>query len=160
VLAGTRPRTLVGENPDFSAAIVDKALDSDARSTTGDDDADEHDNREYALLLYSTLHGGHPSTLHSPANPLRCFRRTYILWQALRFFGSIFLQSFCSTYDGLFQLSSLQSFHFFMSLRHTLSLRRVTHEGFFRKISRKWYRASSSQYSSRPEALDDGRCAV
>jgi len=101
VLADTRPRILVGENPDFSAAIVDKALDGDASSTTGDDDADEHENQEYALLLCSTLHGGHPSTLHSPANPLRCFRRTYILWQALRFFGSIFLQSFCSAYTGL-----------------------------------------------------------
>ncbi len=58
------------------------------------------------------------------------------------------------------QSSSLQSFHFFMSLRHTLSLRRVTHGVFSRKVSRKWYRASSSQYSSRPEALDDGRYAV
>lgn len=106
VLAGNRPRILIVENPlNISAAIVDKALDGDDSSTTGDDDADEHDDQEYAFLLRSTLYGGHPSTLRSPANPLRCFRRTYILQQALRFFGSIFLRSFCSAYDGLTFLS-------------------------------------------------------
>jgi len=161
VLAGTRSRILVVENPDISAAIVDKALDGDDSSTNGDNDAYEHDDQEFALLLCSTLYGGPPSTLRSPANPLRCFRRTYILWQVLRFFGSIFLQSFCSAYDGL-AFFSYPAFSLSISSCHCgiLFLTAGNPRGFFRKVSRKCYCASSFQYSSRPEALDDGRCAV